>query len=79
MADREFLLPGDEQAARDRALIEAIESHESVGELYARTGEIPMTEHREPSIGPSANAVQPRDPTPVKPLPTPPRRVGRRS
>ena len=78
MADREFLLPGDEQAARDRELIEAVERHESVGERYARTGEIPITEHREPSMGPSANAAQLRDPTPVKPLPTPPRRVGRR-
>lgn len=78
MADREFLLPGDEQAARDRELIEAVRSHESVGERYARTGEVPMVEHREPSMGPSANAALLRDPTPVKPLPTPPRRVGRR-
>lgn len=78
MADREFPLPSDEQAARDRELIEAVESHESVGERYARTGEVPVTEHREPSMGPSANAALLRDPTPVKPLPMPPRRVGRR-
>lgn len=78
MADREFLLPGDEQAARDRELIEAVERHESVGERYARTGEVPVTEHREPSMGPSANAALLRDPTPVKPLPMPPRRAGRR-
>ena len=78
MTDREFPLPSDEQAARDRELIEAVESHESVGERYARTGEVPVTEHREPSMGPSANAALLRDPTPVKPLPTPPRRVGRR-
>lgn len=78
MAGREFPLPSDEQAARDRELIEAVERHESVGQLYARTGEIPMTEHSEPSMGPSANAALLRDPTPVKPLPTPPRFVGRR-
>ena len=78
MADREFPLPSDEQAARDRELIEAVESHESVGERYARTGEVPVTEHREPSMGPSANAALLRDPTPVKPLPMPPRRAGRR-
>jgi uncharacterized SAM-binding protein YcdF (DUF218 family) len=78
MADREFLLPDDEQAARDRVLLEALERHESVGERYARTGEDLTPDHREPSMGPSANAELSRDPAPVKPLPSPPRFAGRR-
>ncbi len=78
MAGREFSLPSDEQVTRDRELIEALEEHQSVGEKYARTGEIPETVHRDPSMGPSANAELTRDPTPVRPLPTPPRFVGRR-
>ena len=78
MAGREFSLPSDEQVTRDRELIEALEEHQSVGEKYARTGEIPETVHRDPSMGPSANAELTRDPTPVRSLPTPPRFVGRR-
>ncbi len=78
MADREFQLPSDAEVARDRELLEAIDRHQSVGEKYARTGETPIALHREPSMGPSANAELLRDPTPVKPLPSPPRFVGRR-
>ena len=78
MADREFLLPTDEEVARDRALLAALERHQSVGERYTRTGEVPLAVHREPSMGPSSNAALTRDPTPVKPLPTPPRFIGRR-
>ena len=78
MADRDFLLPTDDEVARDRELLEALERHQSVGERYARTGEVPLRVHREPSMGPSANAELTRDPTPVKPLPSPPRFIGRR-
>ncbi len=78
MADREFHLPSDEEVARDRELLEAIERHESVGEHYARTGEVPPPVRQDPSMRPSANAQLTRDPTPVQPLPSPPRPVGRR-
>ena len=78
MADRDFQLPSDAEVARDRELLEALEQHQSVGEKYARTGETPLTTQREPSMGPSANAQLTRDPTPVQPLPSPPRFVGRR-
>jgi uncharacterized SAM-binding protein YcdF (DUF218 family) len=78
MTGREFSFPSDEQVARDRELIEALEQHQSVGEKYARTGEVAETVHRDPSMGPSANAELTRDLTPVRPLPTPPRFVGRR-
>ena len=78
MANREFQLPSDEEVARDRALIEALDRHQPVGERYARTGEVPLTEQREPSMGPSDNARLSRDPTPIQPLPTPPRFLARR-
>lgn len=78
MAGREFSLSSDEHVERDRELIEALEEHRSVGERYARTGEIPATVRHDPSVGPSANAELTRDPTPVQPLPTPPRFIGRR-
>jgi uncharacterized SAM-binding protein YcdF (DUF218 family) len=78
MAGREFSLPSDEQVARDRELIEALEEHQSVGEKYARAGEIPEAAPLDPSMGPSANAELSRDPTPIRPLPTPPRSLGRR-
>jgi vancomycin permeability regulator SanA len=78
MADREFQLPTDDQAARDRRLIEALERHQSVGEKYARSGAAPVVLDRAPSMGPSANAELTRDPTPVRELPRPPRFVGRR-
>ncbi len=78
MADRDFKLPSDEEVARDRELLEALERHQSVGEKYARTGEIPLTIEREPSMAASANAQLTRDPTPVQPLPSPPASIGRR-
>jgi uncharacterized SAM-binding protein YcdF (DUF218 family) len=78
MADREFQLPTDDQATRDRQLIEALEQHQSVGEKYARSGAAPFVLDRAPSMGPSANAELTRDPMPVRELPTPPRFVGRR-
>ncbi len=78
MADRELQLPSHEEVARDRELLEALDRHQLVGEKYARTGEVPLTDRREPSMGPSANAELTRDPTPVQPLPTPPRFLGRR-
>ena len=78
MAGREFPLPSDEKVESDRTLMEALDEHQSVGERYARTGEIAETVRREPSMGPSANAERKRDPTPVRPLPSPPRFVGRR-
>lgn len=78
MAGREFSLSSDEHVERDRELIEALDEHRSVGERYARTGEIPATVRQDPSVGPSANAELARDPTPVQPLPTPPRFIGRR-
>ena len=78
MVDRELKLPTDDQAARDRKLIEALDQHQSVGEKYARTGEAPIVLDRAPSMGPSANAGLTRDPMPVRELPRPPRFVGRR-
>ncbi len=78
MADREFRVPTEEEVVRDRALLEALDRHQSVGEKYARTGEVPLAMDREPSMRPSANAELTRDPTPVQPLPAPPRFVGRR-
>jgi len=43
-----------------------------------RTGQAPLAAEGEPSMGPSDNARLTRDPTPVQPLPTPPRFVGRK-
>lgn len=78
MTDREFPLPSEEQTAHDRELLQALDRHQPVGEQYARAGEIPAPIEREPSMGPSANAELTRDPTPVHPLPSPPRFAGRR-
>jgi len=78
MASRELQLPSDDQAARDRELIEALDRHQSVGEKYARTGEAPLELDRAPSMGRSANAETARDPMPVRELASPPRFVGRR-
>ena len=78
MAERELQLPTDDQATRDRQLIEAFDRHQSVGEKYARTGEVPLVLDRAPWIGPSANAERARDPLPVRGLASPPRFVGRR-
>jgi len=76
-ADRD-LLRTDDQATRDRELIEALDRHRSVGEKYARTGEAPLALDRAPSMRPSANAELTRDPMPARELPSPPRFVGRR-
>jgi vancomycin permeability regulator SanA len=78
MADHDFKLPTDEEVTRDRELLEALDRHQPVGERYARTGETAIAVQRDPSMKPSANAELSRDPTPVKPLPSPPRLVGRR-
>lgn len=78
MVDRELQLPTDDQATRDRKLIEALDQHQSVGEKYARTGEAPIVLDRAPSTGPPANAGLTRDPMPVRELPRPSRFVGRR-
>lgn len=76
MSDSELQLPSDEQRRRDRELIEAIDSHEPVGERYARTGETPASDSREPTV--RSEAVPVMDPTPVQLLLQPRRRVGRR-
>ncbi len=78
MADREFRLPTDEEVARDRDVIEALDRHRPVGERYARTGEIPATSGHQPSIGLPAGAGNSSDPTPVQPIQRPPRSVTRR-
>lgn len=77
MADREFELPSDEQRAKDRELIRALDDHRPVGEQYARTGEIPVsTAERQPTMRPPAESDN--DVTPAMPLARPPRRLGRR-
>lgn len=77
MADREFELPSEEQRAKDRELIQALDEHRPVGEKYARTGEIPVsTADREPTMRPSEEADP--DVTPAMPLARPPRRLGLR-
>jgi uncharacterized SAM-binding protein YcdF (DUF218 family) len=78
MSDREIRLPSDEQRLRDRELIEAVESHEPVGQRYARTGEVPVPVDREPTTRPDPKAAVVRDPTPVQLSLQPRRRIGRR-
>lgn len=78
MTDRGFRFATDDEDAREHELIEALDRHQSVGERYARSGAIPASAQRDPSIRPSANADMTRDATPVQPLPRPPRFVGRR-
>jgi uncharacterized SAM-binding protein YcdF (DUF218 family) len=79
MADRDVSASTDDDvAARDRELLAALERHQSVGERYARSGEVPPSADRRPTMSPSPNAEIARDPTPVKPLATPPRFIGRR-
>ena len=78
VAGGEFPIASDDDVSRDRELLAALERHQPIGERYARTGEVPLTVQREPSMGPSDNAALSRDPTPVHPLPSPPRFVGRR-
>ncbi len=78
VADREFQFPSEDQLLRDHELIAALDSHQSVGERYALSGEVPISVDRQPTMGPSANAELTRDPTPVHLMPTPPRFIGRR-
>lgn len=66
-----------DQRASDAELLAAIGEHEPIGERYARTGEVPVSTPREPSMAPSPGASLTRDPTPVKPIPRPPRAIGR--
>ena len=77
MADRQPPEPSDEERPSDRELLAALGEHEPIGERYHRTGEIPVSTARQPGMEPSANAGMQRDPTPVKPIPRPPRFVGR--
>jgi len=77
VADRQRPERSDEEWQSDRELLAALGEHEPVGERYARTGEIPVATGRRPGIEPTANAGLQRDPTPVKPIPRPPRFVGR--
>ena len=78
VAGREFELPSDEERARDREILEALDERQSVGERYARTGEVPLSTEREPTMRPDPQAGVVRDPTPVRPLAQPPRSVARR-
>ena len=78
MSDRELQLPSDEQRLRDRELIEALDGHEPVGERYARTGEIPVLDDRQPSMRPDPQASRVHDPTPVQLLAQRRRRPGLR-
>lgn len=77
MSDRGFRFATDDDA-RGHELIEALDRHRPVGERYARSGAIPASAQRDPSMRPSASADTTRDATPVQPLPRPPRFVGRR-
>jgi uncharacterized SAM-binding protein YcdF (DUF218 family) len=77
VTDRGFELPSDEQRAKDRELIQALDDHRPVGEQYARTGEVPVsTAERQPTMRRPAESDQ--DATPAMPLLRPPRRFGRR-
>ena len=78
MSDRELQLPSDEQRLRDRELIEALDGHEPVGERYARSGEIPVPDDRQPSMRPDPQAGRVHDPTPVQLLAQRRRRPGLR-
>ncbi len=66
MPDRELGLPSDEQRARDRELLSALESHRSVGEHYAHTGEVPQVESRPPAVRQRDGVAATKDPTPVE-------------
>jgi uncharacterized SAM-binding protein YcdF (DUF218 family) len=78
MAEPDVPMPPEERMARDRELIEALDRHRPIGEAYLLSGEVPVVETREPSMKPSPNAELTRDPTPVQPIPRPPRHVARR-
>lgn len=78
MTGREFQIPSAAERARDRDLIAEVDAHESIGERYARTGEVSIsTSERQPAMDVSPGATMERDSTPVKPIPHPPRFVGR--
>jgi len=68
MSDRHRQPPSSEQRDADRALIEALDDHTPVGERYARTGEVPVSTVREPSMRPDPRTDEVRDPTPVQQL-----------
>lgn len=68
MTERELPLPSAEQREVDRALIEALDGHRSVGERYASTGETPVSTARQPSMRPDPRVVEQTDPTPVQQL-----------
>jgi uncharacterized SAM-binding protein YcdF (DUF218 family) len=78
MAERDVPMTPEEQLVRDRELIEALDRHRPIGEAYLLSGEVPVVEPREPSMKPSPNAELTRDPTPVQPIPRPPRHIARR-
>jgi uncharacterized SAM-binding protein YcdF (DUF218 family) len=63
--------------ASDREIIAALDEHRPIGEQYARTGEVPVSTSRQPAMDPSPGAAMQRDATPVRPIPRPPRFVGR--
>jgi uncharacterized SAM-binding protein YcdF (DUF218 family) len=65
MSDREPPLASDDQRERDRELIAALDEHRPIGEQYRRTGEVPVVDHREPTMRPDPAAGIVRDPTPV--------------
>lgn len=77
MEERDHQGSSDGDHVDDAHLLAALEEHESIGARYARTGEVPVSRPREPSMAPSPAADIPRDPTPVKPIPRPPRAIGR--
>ncbi len=78
MSDDDFQLPSDEQRLRDRQLIEAVEAHVSVGEQYARSGEVLPVAERAPMVRPDPTTSVVPDPTPVQLAVLPDRRAGRR-
>jgi uncharacterized SAM-binding protein YcdF (DUF218 family) len=78
VANREFELPSDEERARDREILKALDERQSVGERYARDGEVPISTERKPTMRPDPQAGLVLDPTPVRPLARPPRAVVRR-
>ena len=67
----------DRGTPSDHELLAALGAHESIGQRYARTGEVPIPSDRQPAMDPSPGASMDRDPTPVKPIPKPPRSIGR--
>jgi uncharacterized SAM-binding protein YcdF (DUF218 family) len=74
--DRDVELPSDEQRERDRRLLQALEERQSVGERYARTGEVPIDTVTEPTM---RSGSAPPDPTPRQPLARPPHPWRRRT